>query len=123
MAKEERESQAKKMYGHSPKLEREEGGKMSVKKGEKEKSPEMGKESENESGSGDALPVHVRHSMDRHHLHAKHETEHSMHDHMEHGGKKEMHERHEKEMKEMHHRHEKELGDGEKEKTPEMGKD
>lgn len=109
---------AKKMYGEDgkgPRLEREEGGKMAVKKKSMEKDSEE-KESEDKDGSGQPLPVMVRHSMERHDMHHTMEREHHMHDMGGHGDKKEMHGRHEKMMKELHARHE-------KEHTPEMGKE
>lgn len=118
--KEKKESMAKKMYGHSPKLEREEGGKMSVKKEVKNYDKDRTGEAEDQ-GTGEQVPMEVRHSMERHEAHHAREREHHMHDMGKHGDKKEMHERHEKMMKEMHSRHEKEMGS--KEKTPEMGKD
>lgn len=58
----------------------------------------------------EAMPVHVRHSHERHNLHSKHEHEHSIHDHHEEGHKHEMHKRHQEEMKSMHTKHEKEAG-------------
>ena len=114
-----KESQAKKMYGHSPKTERdEESGKVVVKKASK---GEEDAEGENESGSGETTPVMARHSMERMDMNHAHEREHMMHDHGKGGDKKDMHDRHEKMRKELHARHEKEMGKGEK--TPEMGKE
>lgn len=117
MAEDKKESMAKKMYGHSPKLEREEGGKMSVKKeAKKDKTVES-----EDQGTGEQVPMAARHMMERGDMHHAMEKEHHMHDVGKHGDKKELHGRHEKMMKEMHARHEKEMGS--KEKTPEMGKD
>jgi hypothetical protein len=115
-----KKTQADKMYGDSPKLERDEGGKMGVKKKSMEKKDDEA-EGEDEAGTGDHLPVMVRHSMERHEMNSSHEREHHMHDMGKHGDKKEMHDRHEKMRKDLHTRHEKEMGS--KEKTPEMGKD
>lgn len=115
MAKEEKESQAKKMFGHSPKMERGEDGKMAIKKEMATKEDDM-KEGEDKDGSGQQLPVSVRHSMERHDMHHTMEREHHMHDMGGHGSKEEMHSRHEKMRKEMHARHE-------KEHAPEMGKE
>lgn len=102
---------AAKMYKDSPKMERsEETGKMDVKKKPAHKDDvKSGTEGEVREG----VPVHARHAMDRMALHHKHETEHYAHDQGDHGDKKEMHGRHEKEMADMHKRHHKE-GDGEK---------
>jgi len=111
--------QAEKMYGNSPKLERDEkSGDMAVKRKEK---PEEKAEGEDQGSAEGGIPVTARHAMDRTEMHMKHAREHMMHDAGKHGDKKEMHGRHEEEMKMMHKRHEKELGT--KEKTPEMGKD
>lgn len=123
--KEKKRGMADKMYGNSPKLEREEGGKMGVKrKGAEKEEDTAAAESEDRDGAGEPLPVTVRHAMDRGHMHAKHETEHAMHDHGKHGNKHEMHSRHMEEHKSMLKRHEKEMGEGgEKEHTPEMGKE
>lgn len=100
---------ADKMYGNSPKMERdEESGNMAIKKKEKE-GKDMTGEGEDQ-GSGEHVPVHARHAMERSEMHHTHMREHHMHDHGKHGDKKEMHERHEKMMKEMHARHEKEMG-------------
>ncbi len=112
--------QAEKMYGNSPKLERDEKGDMAVKKKEASKDKDEEGEAEDQ-GTGEKVPMLARHSMERHSLHNEHEREHHMHDIHGKGDKKEMHERHEKMFKEMHGRQEKELGT--KEKTPEMGKD
>lgn len=107
---------AKKLYGNSPKMERdEESGKMAVKKKAAAKDGDK-KEGEDKDGSGQALPVTVRHSMERNDMHHSMEREHHMHDMGKQGSKEEMHSRHEKMMKEMHARHEKEM-------TPEMGKE
>ena len=116
----EKESQAKKMYGHSPKLERDGEGKMSVKKEAKKETKDKTGEAEDQ-GSGEQVPMEVRHSMERHDMHHAHERAHHMHDMGKHGDKHEMHERHMDEHKAMMKRHEKEMGS--KEKTPEMGKD
>jgi hypothetical protein len=107
MAEKEKESQAKKMYGHSPKMERDEDGKMGVKKKAMEK--DKGGEAEDQ-GTGESIPMMARHAMERNEAHHSREREHHMHDLGKHGDKKEMHERHEKMMKEMHARHEKEHG-------------
>lgn len=120
---EKKKSRAEKMYGDSPEMKRdEESGKMAVKKPsqseKKSKEVEGGTEGAEREGMKDgAMPHHVRHAMGRNDMHARHEHEHSMHDHMKHGDKKEMHARHEKEMRTMHTRHEKESGEGMVEKT------
>ncbi len=93
------------MYDKTPSIKHEEGKAKVVKPSKKDKS---GGETD-EGVKDEGFPVHVRHAMDRHHLHAKHETEHAMHDGKG-GDKKEMHARHEKEHKDMHTRHEKEAG-------------
>ena len=99
---------ADKMFGNSPKSERDpEDGKVKVKKSDKAEDKEAVTEGGAESESAD---VGGRHSMDRMAMHHKHEMEHMMH---KGGGKKEMHGRHEEEMKMMHKRLEKEHGKGE----------
>lgn len=99
---------SEKMYGNSPKLEREEeSGKVTVKKNSMDK--DTSGEGEDQ-GSGQTVPVTSRHAMERMEMHHSHMRDHHMHDHGKHGDKKEMHERHEKMMKEMHARHEKEMG-------------
>ena len=108
-------SRKERMYGKSPTMKRdEESGEMGVHKKEANE-PEKGTEGAIRGGD-EAMPAPVRHVMERHDMHARHEHEHAHHDHMEHGDKKEMHERHEKEMKDMHKRHEKEMGGGEHKK-------
>ena len=98
--------QSERMYGNSPKLERDESGEVKVKKS-KEKAPEGGEA----NGGAEGIPVLVKHSMERAELHHKHEKEHHMHDlGKEHSDKKALHEKHEREFEELHERHEKELG-------------
>jgi hypothetical protein len=102
---------SEKMYGNSPKMERdEEDGKMKIKKSGKV--DESNDEAEDQ-GDGEAVPMHARHHMERAEMHMKHQREHHMHDHAKHGDKKEIRARHEEEMKMMHKRHEKESGKGE----------
>jgi hypothetical protein len=103
------------LYDESPAIERDEkGGTKVVKPTKKEIGPSSTEKGVKKEGvpeeKGVGMPDHVRHAMDRHHMHSKHEHEHAMHDAHGSGDKKEMHERHEKEMKEMHTRHEKEAG-------------
>lgn len=98
-----------KLYGHSPKMERdEESGKVAVKK--KDKADADTKGETEDQGTGESLPVHARHAIERMDMHHMHQHEHHMHDHGKHGHKKEMHQRHEKMMKELYARHEKEMG-------------
>ena len=95
-----------KMYGHSPKMERdEEDGKVKVKKSGKV--DEANDEAEDQ-GDGEAVPM--RHHMERAEMHMKHQREHMMH---KGGSKKELHGRHEEEIKMLHKKHEKEHGKGE----------
>ena len=102
---------AEKLYGNSPKMERdEESGKMGIKK---KSAAKEGKDTTGEAedqGSGQGVPMEVQHSMERHEAHHSREREHHMHDMGKHGDKKEMHGRHEKMMADMHKKHEKELG-------------
>lgn len=110
---------SEKMYGNSPKMEREESGKMAVKKKVAEKDgKDMTGEGE-DKGSGEAVPMAARHMMERSDMHGRHEKEHALHDHGKHGDKHGMHERHRTEMASMHKAHEKEM----KEHTPEMGEE
>lgn len=104
---------SEKMYGNSPKLEREEeSGKVSVKKKVMDK--DTSGEGEDQ-GSGEAIPVTSRHAMERMEMHHKHMRDHHTHDMGKHGDKKEMHKRHSDEMESMMKRHEKELKGKEKE--------
>ena len=104
---------ADKMYGSSPKMERDEkSGDMKVKKKAAEKEGKDTTGEAEDKGSGQEVPM-ARHAMDRLSLHHKHENEHMAH---KGGDKKEMHKRHQAEMASMHKSHE-------KEHTPEMGKD
>lgn len=97
---------AAKMYKDSPSMERNEEGKMDVKKKPAHKDDvKAGTEGEVREG----IPAHARHAIERMELHHKHQHEHHAHDHGKHGDKKEMHERHEKEHRDMHKRHEKEM--------------
>ena len=104
-------SRASKMYSKSPKLERDEDGKMGVKTPEKAQEIEAGVQGVDGKGGG-SIPAGIRHSHERiamHHrhihehleMHRKHEMEHAHHK----GDKKELHERHEKEYAEMHAKH------------------
>lgn len=84
-------SRSDKMYGKSPKLERDEDDKIAVKKGsetaaEKKADKKEGGESKKEGEASTAVD-----GMEEHHEHFK-----------------EMHERHRNEMKDMHKRHQKE---------------
>ena len=99
------------MYKAKPHLERGEDGHIGVKEKEADKVQSGTDDMKMEEHHG--MPMHVKHSMERHHMNARHETEHTMHDHHGAGSKKEMHERHEKERKDMHTRHEKEMEAGE----------
>ncbi len=104
------------MYKDSPRLERGEDGKHSVKRGEEKKAAPAAPDKEEKVADGtDGMPVETRHMHERramHHkhmgehmgLHHKHEMEHS------HGGEKAgMHERHETERAALHKEHHKEL--------------
>ena len=112
---------ADKMFGNSPKMERD-GEKMVVKKKAAEKEGKDTTGEAEDQGSGEAVPMMVRHAMERSDMHHAHERAHHMHDVGKHGDKKELHATHEKMMKDLHSRHEKEMG-GKKEHTPEMGKE
>lgn len=104
---------AKERYKDSPTLKRDEDtGEMTptAKKAARTNDATEGMPIQ-ESG----IPMHARHAMDRHHMHAKHETEHSVHDHGKHGSKEELHARHSKEISDMHKRHQKELMKGSEE--------
>lgn len=97
---------ADKLYGDSPKLERDEGGSMKIKKSEKKANKSEGED----IGSGDSIPVTARHSMERMEMHHKHMRDQHTHDVGKHGDKKEMHSRHMAEVGAMYKRHEKEMG-------------
>ncbi len=118
----DREPRHKRLYKDSPKLERSEKGDIkAVKPSDKEGAPSESMKKADEIQAGDdgmkvteGLPPHVRHAHERQSMHARHEMEHSVHDHANAGAKKEMHGRHEKDMKDMHGRHEKEIDSVEK---------
>lgn len=96
---------SEKMYGSSPKMERdEEDGKVKVKKKAMDKDTTGEAE---DKGDGQDVPMEARHTMERAEMHMKHQREHHMHGGSE---KKEMHSRHEDEMKMLHKKHEKEMG-------------
>lgn len=97
---------ADKMFGNSPKMERDESGSMKIKKPEKK---DMSGEKE-DPGTGQEMPVTARHSMERMEMHHKHMRDQHTHDMGEHGDKKEMHDRHMTEVGAMYKRHEKEMG-------------
>lgn len=93
-----------KLYGESPKLERDdESGKVEVKKPAKAEAEAEGQETE-------GMPAPARHAMDRMSMFMKHENEHAMSDYGKGGSKAEMMARHTEEMKAMVKRHEKEGG-------------
>lgn len=109
---------ADKLFGSSPKMERdEESGKMSVKKKVAAKEGKDPTGEAEDQGSGQQIPMEVRHSMERHELHHSHEREHHMHDMGKHGDKKEMHSRHEKMRGDLHKRHEKEMSGHQEKET------
>lgn len=108
-------STADKMYKSSPKMERNDEGKMKVTKAEKE--------SARTNDGTEGMPIHeegvspqMRHAMERTMMHHRHETEHTMHDNGKTGEKKDMHSRHIKEVMDMHKRHEKDLSGSAKKK-------
>ena len=116
------------LYDESPRIEHDEHNATKVVKPSKKEigpSPtEKGVKYEGFSYSeGEGMPAYVRHAMERHSMHSRHEHEHSLHDYHHPGvSKKVMHERHEKEFKDMHSRHEKEAGaDGHHENGAEAG--
>lgn len=101
-----------KYYGNPPKRERDENGKVVIKKGKKgAQPPDAGGPVDGEP-AGDAIPMHVRHADERRGMAHRHETEHGLHD-AKGGDKAEMHKRHQHELSAMHKRHAKELGHGE----------
>lgn len=102
---EKKKSKQDKFYGNPPKAERGDEGKMEVKKSEKTK----GSPTSDDAGT-EGVPVEVRHGSERRDMHSRHTMEHAIADHAGKKDKKEMHKRHEGEMKSMHDRHEKELG-------------
>lgn len=96
------------MYDESPAIKHDMEGHTHVEKTPKK---EQGDGSVDKGVEGEGFPVHSRHMHERHLMNARHEHEHSMHDHHKMGDKKELHARHEKERHEMHTRHEKEPGE------------
>lgn len=102
---------SKRMYGKSPKMERDEHGEMSVKKHEAKEKEAGADGSMREEGehtmrhSRERMAMHHRHVKEHLELHHKHEVEHSHHK----GSLEEIHERHEKEYSDMHHKHHSEM--------------
>lgn len=97
-----------KMYKDSPKMSRSESGHMEVTRHKENHMEKHG----GTAGTEEAIPHHARHSHERHLLHAKHEMEHAMHDHVGAGSKGEMYGRHGMEREEMNARHEGEIPSG-----------
>lgn len=100
------------MYKDSPRLDRDEDGKMGIKKGPSEDEKKSSRTSDGTQG----MEIHERHASERREMkhrhigehlamHHRHELEHAHH---KHGSKELLHERHERELKEMHGRHESE---------------
>jgi len=110
MAKEPRHER---LYKKKPTLERGEDGHVGVKEKEADKVQSGVDGMKMEETHGEGMPMHVRHSAERHDMHKRHEMEHAVHDHHKAGHKKELHKRHQEEMKAMHGRHEKEIEAGE----------
>lgn len=107
-----REPRHKRMYKKQPHLERGEDGEVGVAEKEADK-VQSGDAGVAMTEHNDGMPAPMRHAHERRDMHNRHETEHSMHEAMNKGSKKDMHTRHEKEMKDMHARHEKEMDSGE----------
>ena len=104
----------------SPTMKRdEESGEMSVGRHKKKEADAGADGAIREGGGEEAMPMHVSHAMARADMNKRHEAEHMVHDHHKAGSKKELHERHEKEMKALHSQHEKEMEMGEEKKEPE----
>ncbi len=112
---------SKDMYKGSPKIGKGANGKAAVEKGPTEAEKTANTENGQQGGepvTEEAMPTPVRHMKAHHDLHAKHMQEHAMHDHAKHGDKKEMHSRHEAELKALHKMHEKQAMAGEAEQQP-----
>lgn len=96
------------LYEETPRMERDEKGKVGVKKAEKKADEHEGADSASSSLSVHERHVNERREMKHRHinehlaLHHKHEVEHSHHK----GDKAEMHMRHLSELKELHKKHE-----------------
>lgn len=105
-------SKAKKMYDSPPTTERDEGGKLKVKKAEKSNAVQAGIDGMPQGTESPEMPMPARHAMAREQMHGRHETEHAAHDYGKGGDKSEMHERHHAEMKSLHKAHEKEMKSG-----------
>lgn len=104
-------AKAEKMYAKPPVMERDEEGKLGVKKPSKADADQSGTE-------GMALEVHQaherhgmhhRHEMEHMAMHHGHEKEHAAHDAAKGSDKSKMHDKHETEIKEMHKRHHEEM--------------
>jgi hypothetical protein len=109
---EKKMSRHERMYKTKPTLERGEDGHIGVKEKEADNT-QAGVDKVAGTGLHEGMPMHIRHAHERNDMHTRHEVEHSVHDHAKLGSKKEMHSRHESELKSMHKRHESEIESGE----------
>lgn len=96
-------SKSERMYKDSPKLERKEDGKMGVSK-KKEAVDKEAADIADVPVDEEGMPTHARHIMERQAMYGRHEVEHSIH--REGKDKKEVHDRHQKEIKALHKKHE-----------------
>lgn len=113
MAEEKKKPKHERLYSKKPHLERGEDGHVGVKEKEADKVQSGTDGVKMTEHKGEGMPIHVRHSHERHDMHKRQEIEHQMHEHHKAGSKKELHKRHEIDFKDMHSRHEKEIEAGE----------
>jgi len=106
-------NRADKMYGNSPKLKRDESGKVGISKDAAKASVEnSGTKGVEAGGKEDGMPSHARHSLERNQLFSKFEVEHAASDYGSKGDKTEMYDRHAKEFKDLYKKHSKEMSPG-----------
>jgi hypothetical protein len=110
------ESLSKSLYSDSPKLGRDEAGKVKVHKGGEKKEEKASETDEITSGADGAVrdttdrhaaerfTMHHEHIHERMKMHERHAMEHMRHK----GHKGPLHDRHESELKDLHKEHEKE---------------
>ena len=99
-------AKADRMYANPPKAERDDSGKLKVKKASKANAVQSGTDGMHEGEDNSEMPMAARHMMAHEKLHGKHMVEHAQH---KGNDKSSLHERHQAELKSLHKVHEKEM--------------
>lgn len=104
-------NKSEKMYAKPPKMERDDNGKLGVKKPAKADAVEAGVDGMpmEVQQAHDRVAMKHRHQLEMMAMHHKQESEHSAHDAAKGGAKAALHGKHEKEHKEMTDRHHSEM--------------